>query len=172
MSKKKHDPIYVSEDESAEQAESKVKKVRKQLKQTERERKEYLDGWQRERAEFANYKKDIEKHVASSRAAIHQDVLGQFLPIVDNLELALKHTPAEISSSDYGKGIEQIVVQARQFLKQFGVEEIMVKKGDVFNPAEHEAVDGEGGTVAQVVQKGYTADGTLLRPAKVKVSKK
>jgi molecular chaperone GrpE len=172
MPKKKQDPVYVSEEEDTDRATTKLQKAKKKLKQAEHERKEYLDGWQRERADFANYKKDIEKYIEGSRAAIREDVVSQFLPMLDNLELALKHTPKDIAASHYHKGIEHIAVQAKQLLQQFAVVEITVKKGDSFDPTQHEAVEGNGEVVAEVLQKGYSIGDHILRPVKVKVQKK
>jgi molecular chaperone GrpE len=167
----KNDPQYVP-DELETGARAKVDKVKKKLKQVEKERKEYLDGWQRERAEFANYKKDIEKYLTHSRAAIKEDVLTQFLPVMDNLELALKHTPDSIVKTSYHKGIEHIATQFTQLLSQCGIEELPVKPGDTFDPAQHEAVEGSGEKIAEVVQKGYTLNGVVLRAARVKTKKK
>ncbi|MEX2008109.1 MAG: nucleotide exchange factor GrpE [Candidatus Spechtbacterales bacterium] len=163
------EPEYINEEDETDAAGAKVKKVKKQLKAAEKERKEYLDGWQRERASFANYKKDIEKYITEMRGAVREDALLTFLPILDNLELALSHTPEDIAGTPYHKGIEHIVTQIRQYLTQMGVEEMPVKEGDTFDPNKHEAVDGEGETIAEVVQKGYMINGSILRVAKVKV---
>lgn len=158
-------------EEVSEEVQEQVKKLKKKLKKIKADKQEYLDGWQRERANFANYKKDIQKYIEQSRESAKEDATAQFLNIVDNLELMIKHAPENIEKSDWYKGVGHTAEQARQTMKNMGVEEVDAKPGDEFNPALHEAVEGEGNVVEEVVQKGYKMNGKLIRAVRVKVKK-
>lgn len=172
MTKKQNiDPEYIPE-EDEDTALSKVNKAKSKLKIAEKERKEYLDGWQRERADFANFKRDMGKYLEDARGAVKEDIVGQFLNVLDNIELTIQHAPKEISKSDWYKGLEQVHKQYLSTLQEVGVQEIQVKKGDTFDPARHEAIEGNGEKISEILQKGYILGSKILRPTKVKVSKK
>ena len=158
---------YVKED-GANNAETKFKKLKKKLKQAERERKEYLDGWQRERADFTNYKRDNEKYMDESRQLVREDIILQMLSVLDNLELAIAHTPEDIQKMSWYKGVEHVYKQFADKLKELGVEEIEAA-GKKFDPALHEALEGTGDWVAEVAQKGYKLGDKVIRAAKVSV---
>ena len=135
---------------------------------------EYLAGWQRERADFLNYKREEIQRLKLFLEYANEDVLVKLLPILDNLELADKELTEDQKNNGFVKGVLQIAGQLREFLKTQGVEE-MESFGKKFNPEFHEAVgemEGkETGTIGEVVAKGYTLRGKILRPAKVKVIK-
>jgi molecular chaperone GrpE len=137
---------------------------------------EYLAGWQRERADFLNYKREEMERLKLFLGYATEDILLKLLPIVDNLEIADRELTEEQKKNEFIKGVLQIAGQLREFLKSHGVEEFKAEK-EKFNPEFHEAVgtvEGTGlepGIVAEVVKKGYTLQGKLLRPAKVKVAK-
>ncbi|MEX0869989.1 MAG: nucleotide exchange factor GrpE [Candidatus Spechtbacterales bacterium] len=156
-------------EDTPEELEGKFKKLKKKLKSAEKEKKEYLDGWQRERAEFANYKKDIQKYIGETREAVKGDTISEVLVLLDNLELVAKHAPEEIAESDWYKGVQHVYRQAEQMLQSLGVQEIEAKEEDELDPVLHEAVEGEGGVIDEIVQKGYKLEDKVLRPAKVKV---
>ncbi len=137
---------------------------------------EYLAGWQRAKADFLNYKKEEMARVGElMNFAKTQWILG-VLPVIDNWERALLHTPEELKESEWVRGIKQIENQLKDFLKSEGVEEVKTI-GEKFNPELHEAIDqeenesGESGEILEVLEKGYTLDNKLIRPAKVKVAK-
>lgn len=160
---------YVEENGDSGKAEEKIKKLRKRMKAAQKEAKEYLDGWQRERAEFANYKKDIQTYIEQQRETTKEDTVLQFLGVLDNLQLMTEHVPEEIEKSNWYKGVEQIEKHTQQVLKNLGVEEIKAEKGDEFDPKLHEAVEGEGDKIEKVVRKGYRLDGKVIRPTQVEV---
>jgi len=135
---------------------------------------EYLAGWQRERADFLNYKREEMERLKLFLGYAAEDILVKLLPIVDNLEIADRELTEEQKNNGFVKGVLQIAGQLREFLKSQGVEE-MEPSGKKFNPEFHEAVgevEGkETGLVGEVVAKGYVLKGKVLRPAKVKVAK-
>jgi molecular chaperone GrpE len=140
--------------------------MEKEIEKIKEERDEYLEGWKRAKADFLNYKKDEGERMRAVAEYAERELLHKVFPILDNLERAVKEIP--------DKGIAQILAQWKDFLKSQGIEEIETA-GKPFNPEVHEAVGEvngeESGVVAEEVEKGYTLNDKLLRPAKVKVIK-
>ncbi|MGH2620203.1 MAG: nucleotide exchange factor GrpE [Anaerolineales bacterium] len=137
---------------------------------------EYLDGWQRARAEFANFKKRIEREQAEARDRIAGDTLMRYLGVLDDLERALKDRPADGDAASWAEGIELIYRKLSALFIAEGVEEILAE-GTSFDPVLHEALsheesDGHAeGQVIEVVQRGYRMGDRVLRPALVRVAK-
>lgn len=137
---------------------------------------EYLDGWQRSRAEFANYKKRVEREKEEMRAQVTGEILTHYLGVIDDLERALKDRPVESESNAWAEGIELIYIKLKAILESEGVEPI-VAEGKIFDPNFHEAVtyeendDHRDGEVIEVIQRGYILGDRVLRPAMVRVAK-
>ena len=118
---------------------------------------ELNDRYKRVRAEFENYKKRSSKERETLYNSILGDIVEVFLPIVDNLENALK---VETQDAEYKKGIELVLKQFKDVLKAKGVEEIPAV-GETFDPSLHEAVssiqDSEKNAqeIVQEYRKGY-----------------
>ena len=123
-------------------------------------------------ADFENYKKRIDRDRVEARRFAALEPVKRFLPIVDNLELAVS---AKGSYEGLKSGVELIVVQMKKLLDGFGVHEISAL-GEPFDPSIHEAIarfeDAEvtEQIVADELQKGYFMDGRLLRPSMVRVA--
>ena len=143
------------------------------LARAERERDEFLDLARRSQADFENYRKRAAREAAAAGERAKSGLVRELLPIVDNLERAL--ASAEDGEQHLAEGVrlvhsELIAVLERNGVKQFD------PAGDRFDPTEHEALsmraeDGaEPGVVLDVVEKGYRANGSVLRPARVVVS--
>ena len=154
-----------------------------QLEKLKQQRDEYLDGWNRTKAAFINYKREEDDRMRMLAEYARSAVVLRVLPILDSLARAEKEIPADQKDSQVVKGFLQIVSQWREFLKQEGIAEIETV-GKPFNPALHEAVgevdpsppvggsgQEESGMIVEEVEKGYIRDGMVLRPAKVKVTK-
>ena len=137
---------------------------------------EYLDGWQRSRAEFANYKKRTEREKEEIHAQVTGKILTHYLGIIDDLERALRDRPLESGSNAWAEGIELIYIKLKAILESEGIEPI-VAEGKIFNPNFHEAIsyeeddDHRDGEVIEVVQRGYKLGDRVLRPAMVRVAK-
>ncbi|MDO8524023.1 MAG: nucleotide exchange factor GrpE [bacterium] len=146
------------------------------IEECEKLRDEYLAGWQRAKADFLNYKKDEITRMGELMNFAKAQWILSVLPIVDNWERALLHTPENLKESEWVRGIKQIESQLKDFLKSEGVEEIKTN-GEKFNPEFHEAIEeekndsGASGEILEVLEKGYTLNGKLIRPAKVKIIK-
>jgi molecular chaperone GrpE len=156
--------------------ESEVKKLKKKIEELEKQKNEYLSGWQRERADFINYKKDEFKKIEELVKYASSGMILKLLPILDNFDIAYKKMPEKSKNNKDVKGLLQIKSQLEDFLKASGVEQIEVL-GKQFDPSLHEIVElvedkkKKSGIVVEEVQKGYTIYGKLLRPAKVKAIK-
>ena len=140
------------------------------------ERDKYFDLLLRKTAEFDNYRKRIERErrVQGDRAAA--DVLLDLLPIVDDLERALKAGATEEHAGAYRKGVELIYRQVQDLLTRRGVKAIEALGAD-FDPHLHQAVvsdtaqDRRDGEVIEELRRGYLIGNRLLRPAMVKVAR-
>jgi molecular chaperone GrpE len=137
---------------------------------------EYLDGWQRARAEFANYRRRQEQQRQQMQAAAKASVLLQLLPVMDDLRRALEAVPEESEGNPWLSGVEQVQRKWQAALERVGLSVLPVEAGDAFDPNVHEALthepcaEMEAGKIIQVVQPGYEIDDTVLRPALVRVS--
>ena len=142
------------------------------IAQLQAELAELRDRSVRTLADFENYRKRADRERDDLRRYANAEVLRDFLPVVDNLERALA---AGGSVEDLKVGVELTLRQFKDLLRQRGVAEVDAT-GHPFDPTVHEAVAREedaGVTVPTVtleMQRGYTLNGRLLRPALVRVA--
>lgn len=158
-------------DGGATDPQARIARMKEELKRIEAERREYLDGWQRAKADLANYKKDEAKRFEEFVKFAAEGLIAEAVQVLDSFDLALGHEMPK----DVEKGIVLIRSQLEDILRRRGLEAIAAI-GQKFNPALHEAIaeveaDGEEGMVAEELQKGYTLNGKVVRPARVKISK-
>jgi molecular chaperone GrpE len=159
-----------------EKKEISLEELKKKLEGCQKLKDEYLAGWQRERADFLNYKKGELERIGELIKYADVGLIFKILPILDNFEIAEKKLPENLKADVNVKGILQIKNQIQDFLKNQGVEEIK-SVGEKFDPnfmevvEEVEAKDKKSGIVVEETQKGYKMNGRLLRPARVKVVK-
>ena len=150
--------------------------LRAALAEAQAKAEEYPAGWQRERAEFANYRQRVEKQAAQTRDRVRGDVLKGLLDILDDLDLALHERPTRGKAGAWAKGVVLIAQKMRAFLRQHGLEPIEPQPGDPFDPYLHEAIAAEpstdiaSGHIIEVVRKGYRVGDQVLRPALVRVA--
>lgn len=150
-----------------EHIEEQIKKLKERLKVCQKEKGEYLDGWQRAKADFINARQDEEKRIEYSIGYAKADIVKEFLTLADSLDIAEKHNPTE--------ELTQVHRQFLEILKKQGVRSIE-STGEIFNPALHEALmkaeiedERQDNIVIEELQKGYMMYDTMLRPSKVKV---
>jgi molecular chaperone GrpE len=134
-----------------------------------------LKQLQRERADFLNYKRRIDRERAEDRERARRELVEQLLPAIDDLDRALEHLPVELSSHPWTQGLSLARVRFLDALRRVGVERIG-SPGERFDPAVHEAVvyhDDPSATehhVQSVLRPGYRLGPRLLRPAQVVVA--
>jgi molecular chaperone GrpE len=140
------------------------------------ERASLYDKLLRRQAEFDNYRKRIERERSELYQHGREDVLLQFLPVVDNFERALSSLEeSEGDAEALRRGVELIHKQFKDALSKLGLEPVEAV-GHTFDPHVHEAVTTEvtdkhkENTVIEEFQRGYKIGDRLLRPAKVKVA--
>ena len=165
-----------SEDFDDAPSEEQPQSLEEMLEQAQSEAAEYLDGWQRARAEFANYKKRMDREAEEARARISGEVITRYLGVLDDLERALARAPEQEACQEWISGIELIRQKLVALLEAEGVETI-VAEGERFDPMLHEAIsyeeseDHEEGSVIEVTQHGYKLGERILRPAMVRVAR-
>jgi molecular chaperone GrpE len=141
-----------------------------------RQRDEYYDLLLRKTAEFDNYRKRIERERQMVAEAAASDLLAELLPLVDDLERALKADPGSDGAEAYRRGVELIHRQLTEVLRKRGVRPIETLGAD-FDPhyhqaVAHEAVEGRrDGEIIDEFRRGYMLGDRLLRPSMVKVAK-
>ena len=122
-------------------------------------------------ADFQNYRKRAEKEKKDLYAYANENLMSDLLTVIDNFERALEHDAGD----GFKEGIEMIFRQLTDVLEKSGLAEIEAL-GEEFDPNVHSAVmteeteDYESGKVSGVMQKGYTLNGKVIRPAMVKVA--
>ena len=137
---------------------------------------EYLLGWKRVKADFANYKKKEGERRGEIIQFANEELILELLPVLDNFESAYRELPKDKQNDSWAKGIGYIKDQLRGVLREMGVEEILAE-GEAFDPELHEAVEkvkdkkgkDKGISVVEIVRKGYKLGDKVIRVARVKV---
>ena len=153
------------------------KKDYDELKKRADERDGFYDQFVRAHAEFENIKKRMEKEKADFIKYANEGLIIEFLPIIDNLEMAEKHIAEAKDFKAVRDGVDMIQLQIQKFLKDIGIERIKTA-GEKFDPHMHEAIETEeskekeDGVIVAELKPGYRLNGRLLRPAMVRIAKK
>ncbi|MFM7088181.1 MAG: nucleotide exchange factor GrpE [Candidatus Paceibacterota bacterium] len=151
-----------------------LKKLRADLKQAKKEKEEYLTGWQKERAEFMNYKKQEEDRKSMVSESLRERILSRFLTVSDSFNMAFANKAAwEKVDAGWRTGVEYIYSQMQNVFEEYGVKSFG-EVGDAFDPNLHEPVDmvdtdkkEDDHKVATIIQKGYKLGERVIRPARV-----
>lgn len=164
--KKDNDKNNVADNQVKEEAGGEIDKLKK-------EKEEYLDGWQRARAELINYKKDEAKRFEEFRKIANELIVRDLINVLDSFDLALATLEKDGGAE---KGLYLIRAQFEDILKNYGLERIIVSLGQPFDPSIYEAVaevesEKTSGSVIEEVERGYKLHGRIIRPARVKVAK-
>ena len=153
-----------------------IKKLRSDLKLCKTEKAEYLTGWQKERADFTNYKKQEEDRKANFSEAMRERILSRFLTVMDSFNMAFANKEAwEKVDENWRKGVEYIYAQMNTVFEEYGVKPIG-ETGESFDPNIHQSIEmvetlkkEEDHKIAEVVQKGYKLGDRVIRVARVNV---
>lgn len=166
----------VFDDESELNGAQIVKKLREKLKTAIEEKQTYLDGWQRDKAEFMNARKRDDEAKQEFLKFAKQGIIEDILPALDSFDMAMANKASwESISPEWRAGVEGIYNQLLGILSKNGVSAFGAK-GDAFDPNLHQSVSmtptddkSKDHTVAEVLQKGYMLAGKVIRPAMVQV---
>src|SRR3989338_6201532 len=138
-----------------------LKKLREDLKVAKKEKEEYLTGWQKERAEFVNYKKGEDDRKAMFSESMRERILTRFLTVLDSFNMAFANKEAwEKVDENWRRGVEYIYGQMNTVFEEYGVKELG-EVGEAFDPNFHQPIEMVSAdkkeldhTVSSVIQKG------------------
>jgi molecular chaperone GrpE len=149
---------------------AKMQKIKDELAAVKKERQEYLDGWQRAKADLINAKKDAAEALQRAAGAGKDSFVEELIPALDSFDMAMRSEAWKTVDSAWRVGVESIYAQLQGVLQAHGVD-IYGKEGEVFDPAMHEAIEEKEGdashTIARVLRPGYRTKSRILRPAQV-----
>ncbi|MES2135185.1 MAG: nucleotide exchange factor GrpE [Patescibacteria group bacterium] len=166
------DESLEGEGASATKLSAQIKKIKSELEKALKERQEYLDGWQRAKADYVNIRKRAEDERQALVKGASRGLVEALLPALDSFDHAMS------SVEGGGAWIEGIKNTHSQLMKALEAEDVSAfdPLGEIFDPNVHEPVETvavtsevEDNTVTKVYQKGYTLHGTIIRPARVAV---
>lgn len=174
----KDDVDFEPEDELGDMgaAQAKIKKLRAELRETQSKRDEYLAGWQREKADAINAKKDSQYSAQRTVERAKDAFVEDLLPALDSFDMATSSEAWDAVAEEWRTGMGYIYNQLVGVLEKNGVTRYG-KPGERFDPAKHEAVQevedgsGESHTILKVMRHGYKAGERVIRPAQVIVRK-
>jgi molecular chaperone GrpE len=148
------------------------------LDAAEKKSNEYWERLLRMQAEADNYSRRSERDVANAHKYALEKFVGELLPIVDSLELSSTSVPADMlkAAQPVLDGVEMTLKMFYAAMEKFGVK-VVNPVGEEFNPETQQAISMQEnstvkpGVILSVLQKGYTLNNRLVRPALVVVAK-
>jgi len=155
---------------------AKMKKLRDELKEAREKRDEYLDGWQRCKADGVNARKEAAALGDRQAARAKEGVIEDIIPVLDSFDMAAGSEAWANVDESWRSGIDQIRNQLLDALSRHGVKRFG-KVGEQYDHALHEAIQemedvaGESGEIVRILRYGYTVKDQVLRPAQVIVKK-
>ena len=159
-------------DTAPELAESEdIESLRQALAEEKAKAEANLAGWQRAQADFANFKRRNDQEREEFTRFVNASLLLALLPVMDDLERALEHVPAKLSSAAWVDGIKLIYRKLSAVLEAQGLTRIEAL-GKPFDPNLHEAVrqeKGKEGIITEEIRKGYQLHDKVIRPSMVVV---
>jgi molecular chaperone GrpE len=159
-----------------EELEEELSKLRDELKQAQEKAEDYLNRLRYLQADFDNYRKRMQREREEIIKTASERVITQLLEVLDNFERALESAKHARGKKALLEGMQLIYSQLRGILEKEGLKEIACE--GCLDPYYHEAIavevkeDCEDGEILEVLQKGYTLNGKVIRYAKVKVAKR
>jgi molecular chaperone GrpE len=153
-----------------------VKKLREKLKKAIEEKQEYLNGWQRAKADFVNARKRDDEAKKEVIKFASEDIIAQLIPVLESFEMARANKAAwESIDKNWRMGMEHIHSQLLGILQSNGLEELN-PLGQKFDPMRDEAIAHEqvaderhDHIILDVAQKGYSLNGKIIKAPRVRV---
>lgn len=176
-STKQEEPQHEDDAFVINELKNKLNEMQQQLDTSTVKSNEYFEGWQRERADFVNYKKRIERDHQLNHQNMVASVTRKYIPVLDDMERALKARPDSGDGAKWAEGIELIYRKLVCALESEGVTVMILENGGQFDPTFQEALTHEdspaheSGQIIEVIQKGYLIGDRVLRPALVRVAR-
>ncbi|MCX6717610.1 MAG: nucleotide exchange factor GrpE [Candidatus Taylorbacteria bacterium] len=147
----------------------KIAKLKAKIKELESEKSEYMNGWQRERADFVNYKKRVENERVETIKFANENLIAELLAVIESFDMAFSNKEAwEKVDKTWRVGVEYIHTQFLKTLKENGLSEID-PVGQKFDPSIHVAEEmkevqseKEDGIILKVNKKGFNLNGRVI----------
>jgi len=155
---------------------AKLEKLKDELEKVKKERQEYLDGWQRAKADAVNTRRETIQEGQRAADRVRESFIHDLISPLDSFDLASGSPAWETIDKEWRSGMEQVRNQFLNVLQRHGVVRYG-KAGDTFDHNLYEAVEetedvpGESGTVFRILRYGYKMGDRVLRPAQVIVKK-
>lgn len=151
----------------------KLKKLRAELEKCKEEKQEYLIGWQRCKADAINARRDAVLAAERAGNRSRDTLIEDIIPALDSFDMAIMSDAWANMDLNWRVGMENVRLQLISALANQGVTGFS-EVGDMFEPALHEIVqqvegDGEPGTIARILRRGYRSAEKIIRPAQVAV---
>lgn len=162
--------------EEVESLKAEVTALQARLSDKEKEASTHYDNFLREKAEFENFKKRLQREKAEALRFASEPLIRDLLPVIDNLERAVEHAQGGGNGQPLVEGVKLVLQAFLDVLEKHGVRRVEAQ-GEVFDPTRHEAlaqVESSAhppNTVVEEHHKGYFLHDRLLRPALVTVAK-
>ena len=153
-----------------------IEQLKAELEAARAKADEYLAGLQRERAEFANYKRRTAEEREAMLGLAGEDLIRKVLALADDFDLAIEARPPNIATDPWVEGVVAIDRKLRALLESEGVRQIDATTGTPFDPREHEAIANVPGTgrpegeIVSEIRRGYRLRDRVVRPALVTVA--
>lgn len=161
-------------------AKAKLKKLKDELERAKKERQEYLDGWQRCKADAVNSKQESARNAARSAELLREALVHDLIPVLDSFDMATGSESWAQVNDGFRSGMENVRMQLLNVLDSHGIKRFG-KIGEQFDPMLHEIlqevddVAGDPQTIVKILRYGYKTNGPsgdrVLRPAHVIVKK-
>ena len=159
-----------------EAAKAKLKKLKDELAKVKVERQEYLDGWQRCKADSVNARRETEARAIRSAELLREELIHDIIPALDSFDMAAGSEAWAEVADGFRSGMERVQGQLIDALKRHGIERFG-SAGEKLDHSLHEVIEeqddvaGASGTVTRILRYGYRTKEKVLRPAQVFVKK-
>ncbi|MSR71206.1 MAG: nucleotide exchange factor GrpE [Candidatus Taylorbacteria bacterium] len=166
----------INEDGEGLDPSAKLKKLKEKLDKCVEEKQQYLDGWQRAKADFINTRKRDEEAKKEAMKFANENLLSEILPVLESFDMAMANKEVwEKVDKNWRMGVEYIYVQLKGILAKNDLVELD-PINEKFDPMRDEAVEFEktidetkNNVIINVIQKGYSLAGRVIKAPKVKV---
>ncbi len=160
-----------------EQPKDTIKRLRDKLKECVAKKREYLQGWQRAKADNVNTRKEFKREKDKIKTRAKESLLSEILPVLDSFEMAFADEETwQKADEQWRSGVEHIHSQLTDALTNNGLEKIAPEPGDDFDPQLHTSIDtaeaeteDQIDTIAGREQTGYRLEDRIIRSANVVV---
>lgn len=157
-------------------AKAKLKKLRDELAAVKNERQEYLDGWQRAKADVINARKDALSEADRIASRKIEALVEDILPALDSFDMAAQSEAWATIDDGWRSGMENVQNQLLEALRRNGIERFG-KVGEMYDHYRHDVVQemddvaGKPGSIARILRYGYKCGEKIIRPAQVIIKK-